>query len=137
LQSLGVRPDIGRRAEQQDGVVGGRDSVGHDERVEVDVLARGAFCVIADEIVRVPTFSSFRPSARECRSFSGSPDSPMVRSMLQRTGPCLARSISARSRKSLGIDGSSESVNAFSPSSGTKRQRTSVTLSARSMNLNV
>jgi hypothetical protein len=79
----------------------------------------------------VPTFTSFRFCGHEnVGAFSASPASPMVTSMVQRTGPCLVRSISACSRKSRGIEFTSRSASAFSQSSGTNRQRTRVTFCA-------
>ncbi len=45
FQSLGERHAIRRRTEEKDRVVGCRDTVGHDERIVVDVLASGAALV--------------------------------------------------------------------------------------------
>src|SRR5258705_14011470 len=42
LQSFGERQSIGRRTEQQNGVIGRRDTVTHDKRIVIDVLASRA-----------------------------------------------------------------------------------------------
>src|SRR5574338_622351 len=96
------------------------------------------FCGVAEEIVNVPTFTSLRSEGHNnVGLFSGSPGAPIVNIMSHCTGPCWVRSINFCSRNCGGEELSSSSDICFSPSLGTKRQRTSVLFLSRLTNLNV
>src|SRR4026209_2081938 len=66
-------------------------------------------CGVAPVKVSVPALNSLRPAGQSTvGSVSGSPGSPTVTHISHFTGPCLARSIRAFSRKSRGILGVGE-----------------------------
>src|SRR5258708_31268680 len=87
-------------------------------------------------MVSVPVLTSLRVFGHRIVGFiSGSPGSPIVRIISQRTGPFLVRSLSTLSRKSRGADCISALDSCFSPSRGTKRNFTSVVSPFLLMNL--
>jgi len=134
LQPLGVRPTYDGERKSRTGRRWARFRC-HDERVELMFSHAAPSCVICGRDRQGADLQLLSgSSASSVGSFSGSPGSAMVRSKLSAPVPASSGR-SAPVRESLSASMEAPSRQRLSPSSGTKRQRTSVTLSARSMKL--